>query len=124
MATVQMNTRIEEDVKAAGDAVFGRIGYTPSRVVRAVWGYAARNEANPEYVESMLSKAEGRDSPEGEERSRRVALAQRGPCIFEGFMGEMGVKDLPHFDETGLSPASVRERAAVQRAIEKGWIDG
>ena len=30
MAAVQMNVRIDEDVKARGDEVFARAGFTPS----------------------------------------------------------------------------------------------
>ena len=124
MATVQMNTRIDESVKSAGDAVFERIGYTPSRVVRAMWGYASRHESNPEDVEKMLRTAEGLDVSEEAERECKIALAEGGPCIFESFLEEVGISEMPAYVDEGLSPAEIREQAAIERAIQKGRLDG
>ena len=50
MPTVQMNTRMDEELKRQGDAVFAERGYTPSQVVRAVWEYAARNQDLPPFM--------------------------------------------------------------------------
>ena len=49
-ATVQLNTRIDPELKRSGDAVFARAGLTPSEVVRAVWAHAARTQSVPECV--------------------------------------------------------------------------
>lgn len=50
MSMIQMNTRIDGDLKRRGDAVFAECGYTPSQVVRAVWEYAARNRDLPPFM--------------------------------------------------------------------------
>ena len=123
MPTIQMNTRIDERVKSSGDSVFERVGYTPTRVVRAIWGYASRHEAAPEDVAKMLRMAEGTDENAEERRLRKMALAEQGPQIFESFLSEMGIDEAPIVDDEGLSPAEERERAAVERAREKGWFD-
>ena len=72
----------------------------------------------------MLRAAEGLDASEEKERARKVALAEDGPRVFESFLKEMGINDMPEFTDEGLSPAEARERAAVERASRKGRFDG
>lgn len=48
--TVQLNTRIDPDLKRRGDAVFARAGLTSSEVVRAVWEAAATTQQVPDCV--------------------------------------------------------------------------
>ena len=43
MTAVQMNVRIEKNLKREGDEAFEDIGYTPTEVVREMWGFAQRN---------------------------------------------------------------------------------
>lgn len=50
MEAVQMNTRIDRNVKARGDAVFARHGYTASQVVRMVWDYAGKHQDVPSFM--------------------------------------------------------------------------
>ena len=38
---VQMNTRIDADLKRRGDEALKRAGFTPSQAIRALWEYAA-----------------------------------------------------------------------------------
>lgn len=42
METVQMNTRIDANVKRAGDEVLHRFGYTASAAVQALWTHLAK----------------------------------------------------------------------------------
>ena len=49
-ATVQLNTRIDPELKRRGDAVFAHEGLTSSEVVRAVWEYAAKSQKVPECI--------------------------------------------------------------------------
>lgn len=55
MTTVQMNTRIDEDLKRRGDAVFAQNGYSPSQVVRVVWSYAAEHNEVPPFMKEADS---------------------------------------------------------------------
>ena len=48
--SVQLNTRIDPELKRRGDAVFAREGLTSSEVVRAVWEYAATRQKAPDCV--------------------------------------------------------------------------
>ena len=73
MAAVQMNVRIDEDVKARGDEVFARAGFTPSQVVRAVWEYAEQTGEVPAFM-----RASGADADEG------GTTTQDRPCRIRG----------------------------------------
>ena len=64
MPTVQMNTRMDEELKRQGDAVFAERGYTPSQVVRAVWEYAARNQDLPPFMKDDEEASGSRTSSE------------------------------------------------------------
>lgn len=69
MATsvAQLNTRLDENLKRAGNAVFARQGLNPSEVVRAVWQYAVEHQTAPDFV---LRSADDSDA--------RLALAREG----------------------------------------------
>jgi len=124
MPTVQMNTRIDADLKAAGDEAFKKLGYTPSRVVRAIWSHAARNSCEPDNIKRLLDAAEGPQAGEEELRRKRTHLAEQGPEIFSDYLSAMGVSMTASRTASTLSPAEMREQAALERARMKGWIDG
>ena len=124
MPTTQMNTRINEELKSAGDATLESIGYTPSRAVRALWGFVARNKHDAEVVEALLHQLEGENTSEDDERKRKVQLAESGPHNFERFVAEMGIPEMLTFSAPDLSAAEIREQKALERAAQKGWIDG
>lgn len=67
--TVQLNTRIDAQVKRGGDVVFAREGLSPSEVVRGVWGYAAEHQEVPGEILDFIR---------GDGRSSRRDLACRG----------------------------------------------
>lgn len=69
MATsvAQLNTRLDENLKRAGNVVFARQGLNPSEVVRAVWQYAVEHQTAPDF---MLRSAD--------DGGARLALAREG----------------------------------------------
>ena len=77
---VQLNTRIEAEVKRRGDAVFARAGLTPSQVVRAVWQSAADTQQVPACVLPREDAA----------RQQRLEAVARGAGIVSRMMAEMG----------------------------------
>ncbi len=44
---IQMNVRIDRQLKEAGDAVLAQIGMTPSQAVRELWQYLTENGRMP-----------------------------------------------------------------------------
>jgi RHH-type rel operon transcriptional repressor/antitoxin RelB len=83
-ATVQLNTRIDPELKRRGDAVFARAGLTPSEVVRAVWQEAADTQRVPECVM--------RTREEDPERARRRQAIQEGAECVRAHMKSLGIR--------------------------------
>ena len=82
-ATVQMNTRISQDIKQRGDAVFARANLTPSQVVRAVWQSAADTQQVPECVLSQ--------QPLDHNRQERLQAIRQGARLLERFCEDNGL---------------------------------
>lgn len=87
-ATVQLNTRIDPELKRRGDAVFARAGLTASEVVRAVWQNAADTQQVPECVMPHTDEAD--------EHTRRYQLIEEGAGLAVRVAEEMGI----HFEGT------------------------
>ena len=118
MPPVQMNVRIDEKQKTAGDAVFALVGYTPTDVVRAVWGFAARNAGKPSAVRDMLASMRAPlDNAQQQELLRRRKLLDEGGNIYQRFLDTLGVEQLPSIESPDLH--NLRERAYAERASEK-----
>ncbi|MBQ9043690.1 MAG: hypothetical protein IJ111_12860 [Eggerthellaceae bacterium] len=120
MTSIQMNVRIDEELKTQGDAVFAKLGYSPTQVIRAVWGYAASKQNDLESVEKALDEAMRIIDPSiGEEQSRRIAAAEEALGIFPTVYEKLGidVNDLPVQDSDEWI-----EQARYEHAVEKGWI--
>jgi RHH-type rel operon transcriptional repressor/antitoxin RelB len=122
MPPVQMNVRIDEQQKTAGDAVFALVGYTPTEVVRAVWGFAARNAGEPSAVKDLLHSMRAPVGDEQlEEQRRRRLLLDEGANIYQRFLDEVGIDQLPPADEPDLR--AMRRQAYGERAAGKGETD-
>ena len=50
--SIQMNVRIDRQLKEAGDAVLAHIGMTPSKAVRTLWEYLVVNGRMPSKGDS------------------------------------------------------------------------
>lgn len=84
---VQMNTRIDENLKEVGDAVLRRLGYTPSAAVRGLWRFAVERQDDPAAVRAVL----GGEKDDGIGERVRVLAAQReryAQCV-----AELGIAD-------------------------------
>lgn len=69
MPMVQMNTRIDRDLKQRGDAALAQAGFSPSEAVRALWEFAAAHRHEPQTVAQILSIE---DLYERKERQRLI----------------------------------------------------
>lgn len=54
---VQMNVRMDRQLKEAGDAVLAHIGMTPSQAVRELWQYLTENGHMPVEKKRMMTKS-------------------------------------------------------------------
>ena len=53
-ATVQLNTRMNRELKEAGTVALAEIGLTPTRAINALWEKAAKRGKDLDEVASML----------------------------------------------------------------------
>lgn len=108
MATTQaqMNVRISEDRKAAGDAVLAKSGLSPSHAVRSLWDYLATRKAIPDFMVESAGE-DGR-----QKRQSGKALANEGAGMAIRLAKEAGMhcellQSMP-YDE--LRDAALEER--------------
>ena len=108
---VQMNVRIDEDVKRVGDEVFLELGLSPSKVVRAVWEYAAAHREAPPIVSSALGlSAAGGGGLERQIRYEGDAFAR--------YRSQFGIGSPDKLDD--LDYRELRGRALYERMGERG----
>lgn len=102
---VQMNVRIDRQLKEAGDAVLAHIGMTPSQAVRALWEYLVINERMP-------SKEGSAEIPPDEANQRFVeSRAAQGSHIIRDSCLKYGIP-IPEFsgDYDDLYEEAMAER--------------
>ena len=116
MTTAQMNVRIDDKLKAEGDAVFSSLGLNPSEVVRAVWSYAAAHKSAPAIVTEALNS--GSDNARAIEAIYRETLARNAHSIVSDFRAQAG---LPSTESTKeLDYRAMREAGWTERLSERG----
>ena len=54
-AMAQVNARINQDIKLAGDAVLGQMGISPTQLIRAVWAKVACGTKACDQLVSVLA---------------------------------------------------------------------
>ena len=106
MATVQMNVRIDERLKAAGDSALARAGLTASEAVRDLWRYLAAWEKLPPEIEHMAQQAQ----------LTAGALAADGPILadcnpVDEFYLSLGLDQRPLDD---VDYAALRDELALE----------
>lgn len=114
MPTGQMNVRIDDDIRIAGNEAFESIGWSPSQAAREVWAYAARNRRNPRKLKEMRRLFE--DAPVAPQPSK----AMEGARMAEEFRIKMGLE--PQRPEEQLSYAELKELAMYERLEERGLL--
>lgn len=95
---VQMNTRMDESLKEAGDAVLRQLGYTPSTAVRGLWRFAVEHQNDPTAIHAVLS---GEHDDGVAERLGAIAEQRKryAQCAAElGIASEAG-EGLPAWDD-------------------------
>lgn len=99
MAAVQMNTRIDEALKADGDAAFAEFGYSPSEAVRLLWGFAARNRGDRRKMADMIRQLKSPREAEAEQATEDQRQAEAKRWLDEWDSSWQGF-----FDSTGCNP--------------------
>ena len=113
----QMNVRIGARLKQAGDDALSSIGFTPTRVVRALWEYAAQRGEALEEVKQLLVKAE---SGSLQRESTHDALRDGWQIIPDG-LSALGIS-AESMTLVAQDESAAIEAARLERAEQKGWL--
>ena len=83
MTTAQLNVRLDENLKAGGDAVLQRFGVSAVQVVRDVWQYMVDYQRVPTFGEHPAMRGLRRDDC--------IALAEEGAGMATRLAREAGI---------------------------------
>ena len=81
---VQMNVRMDRQLKEAGDAVLAHLGMTPSQAVRALWEYLVVNGCMPSRSVAAASSSDMAVAASMESRAVRGSHIVRDACLKYG----------------------------------------
>lgn len=112
MALSQMNIRIDDKVRAEGNRALANIGFTPARIIRGLWGFAAQNQNNPARMRSALRFIEDQNV-EADEKETRARTIEEGWHIAEKGLASLGVLQ--------VSAAPVDLRELKEQAMRERW---
>lgn len=114
METAQLNVRIDQSLKAAGDKTLKELGWSSAKAVRLFWEYLASHVDKPGVVEDVFENgagAAGKDARQAE-RSRRLAIADKGASLFSSACEALNI-DPPSLsrDACAMDDDALREEA-------------
>lgn len=116
MPTGQMNVRIDDDIRIAGNEAFESIGWTPSQAAREVWAYAARNRRNPRKLKELQRFLE-EDAPP----RPSISKVEEGMRIVPEGLAKMGI-DIKKCRPSSLSDKELYHEAIVERMQGRGLL--
>lgn len=89
MSAAQMNIRMDSALKASGNAVIAKLGYTPSQVVRALWEFATVQGTLPPALTHLLRGDQAAGATDGDTPDRM----SEGAAIVSTFYQEVGIEE-------------------------------
>jgi antitoxin component of RelBE/YafQ-DinJ toxin-antitoxin module len=98
---VQMNIRLDKQVKTRADKVIEQAGYTTTQFFRLVWDILARPESNVDTVQRMLAVTDSQNNSDKQQKSNKVL---EGSSFIQQALKEHGIKvsSLPNEKEQAL----------------------
>lgn len=109
MQTVQLNVRMDAALKATGDVVAARCGWTPTQLVRALWDYLVSHDAPPAALRPALEQARFDEAPDS---ACADTPASAGSALVDGFFDRFGYPrpEVERLDYEALRCAAMREQ--------------
>lgn len=74
---VQMNVRIGDRLKRAGDDVLLQLGMTPSAAVRGLWEFLVAHQDEPDAVRAVIDPAASQSARDHKQMRQRTMQAVR-----------------------------------------------
>lgn len=124
---VQMNVRMDRDLKTRGDAALADIGFSPSEAVRALWARVARRGADAAAVQKLLSDGAATSRPAASkieanpEMERKLKLIEGSAGLVQKMLSEAGSGLVPPLD--GKPYDRQAEREDLLDALDERWIE-
>ena len=116
----QMNIRLGNAVKDAGDAVLAQEGTSPTQLVRALWEKIARGAADLRQVEEILGMR-AQDAMSTDEGASKIDAMNRGRRLYANAIAELGITAIPSESlEDGAVDVDRYADAMVTRMQERG----
>lgn len=112
MTMVQMNVRVDAEVKADVDKILDRLGKTPSSVVRELWDFIKDHGGTPDL--STTAQNKDLEFQKQQESERIHDMSGIVPKMLEN-AGLIGREDDPF---VGRSAAELHDYADEQRYLE------
>lgn len=120
--SVQMNVRLDEDLKKKGDSAFSKAGITPSEAVRALWQFAIDHASEPSAIAKQVSELQNAESEEDAlKRQQRIRAASAMYESVDAFFAQRGAS-LLNLKLEPLPDEALYEQAMIDHFSEKGVI--
>lgn len=103
MVMVQMNVRIDGDVKERVDKILERQGQTPSALIRDVWDYV------DDYGHVPDLETEAQKARKEAEKERRLKAVKEGATLWSRTLEEAGLHDSHKDPFEGMSYKEIRD---------------
>lgn len=86
---VQVNTRLDTELKTRGDRALARAGFSPSQAIRALWQLASNHHNEPEVLRDLLNPPSEQVC---DERARKAAAAHQGRHLCDGLREKLAAR--------------------------------
>ena len=110
---VQMNIRLDAQVKERADKVITQAGYTTTQFLRLLWDILARPESNEATVRYLLAAANSSDSSKAQANNQK---AREGAQFIQQALKKQGIKvaSLPSEEEQATFKSSIMSERYVE----------
>lgn len=124
MATAQINARIDSDLKTSGDRALEMLGYSPTRIIRLLWGFVADNWHDTVAMQALFDLLENhkQDSNANCDAEARAQRAEEGPRIVANALSEMGVSQRTLSALADTPYDDLLEQAYIEKLDERGLL--
>ena len=118
-ATVQLNARMNRELKKAGDEALARIGLSPTEAVRALWAKAAKRGADLEEVAELLAPVEAAEEKHKLDTDNPFAETWE---MMDDLYRQVGADPRQTRSQDEINDKELLEEALYERMAERGLM--
>lgn len=117
-ASVQMNVRMDAELKQRGDAALQSLGFSPTKAVRALWSLACGGSKELDELKRMLDL--GRSADSRADAAVDDAALREGWSLYGSALQQMGASGRACPTSLGPTDEELLEESLWERLEEKG----